>query len=244
MTGEEVGSVQSQVSLMTSRHSCSTRWINGRSVIVLAAVALMFAAMLELAAAPRSDGPKVTVDLSKMKGLTYSPLPKYPKEARQHSWGGLGIFELHFKGDGTVSGVLVLLSTDHKLLDEAAKAAVTQWRCKPGSPRVAMVTVFFQTGAQSQAANSITDMDGERKRGNLTYAPRPYYPLEARLNHWGGAGIFVLHFKPNGTVSSVIALKSTGHQVLDDECGATFFQWRCRPGAYTVIEVPIHFTVE
>ena len=45
---------------------------------------------------------------------------------------GKGVFELHFKSDGTVASVLVLEATDHDLLDDACKKTLVKWRCRPG----------------------------------------------------------------------------------------------------------------
>ncbi len=79
-------------------------------------------------------------------------------------------------------------------------------------------------------------------KGNLIYAPRPPYPSAAARLGWGGVGQFLLHYRPDGTVSSVTVTKSTGHKMLDDTCRETFLRWRCRPGAYTKSYVPITFT--
>jgi len=47
------------------------------------------------------------------------------------------------------------------------------------------------------------------------YAARPEYPAEARTQHLTGAGAFVLHIRPDGTVERVETLKSIGHPILD-----------------------------
>jgi TonB family protein len=75
--------------------------------------------------------------------------------------------------------------------------------------------------------------------GQWLYAPHPHYP-KPYLD--SGKGLFALHFRPDGRVSSVTVEKSTGHKTLDDEAVSTFAQWRCRPGAYTVIRIPLSFT--
>ncbi len=98
-----------------------------------------------------------------------------------------------------------------------------------------LMAALASCAGQSSAA-------GGRKKGQLTNAPRPHYPVAARPYLYSGAGIFLLHFKPDGTVSSVTVEKSTGHKVLDDEATSTFSQWRCRPGAYTVVRIPMSFT--
>lgn len=113
-------------------------------------VAILFAAIVQLAVASEpGDGPKVIINVSKIRPLVSSPLPQYPKEAVKNHWGGFGIFEVHFRQtDGTASAVFVLLSTNHKILDDAAKTALMRWRCWSGNTRVAMVPVTFAAGKQ------------------------------------------------------------------------------------------------
>ena len=61
----------------------------------------------------------------------YEPAPKYRFEARQKHWEGTGLIELTITRDGTVTGVTVLQSTGHTLLDRDAAAALRGWRFKP-----------------------------------------------------------------------------------------------------------------
>lgn len=80
---------------------------------------------------------------------------------------------------------------------------------------------------------------GEKTRANLIYATRPDYPIEACWQRETGYGVFILRFRPDGSVSEIVALKSTGIPALDRQCLATFRLWRCRPGVHTTIQVPI-----
>jgi periplasmic protein TonB len=61
----------------------------------------------------------------------YEPAPKYRFEARQKHWEGTGLIELAITRDGTVTGVTVLQSTGHAMLDRDAAAALRGWRFKP-----------------------------------------------------------------------------------------------------------------
>jgi TonB family protein len=54
----------------------------------------------------------------------YEPAPKYRFEARQKHWEGTGLIELTITQDGIVTGVTVLQSTGHTLLDRDAAGAL------------------------------------------------------------------------------------------------------------------------
>jgi TonB family protein len=73
------------------------------------------------------------------------------------------------------------------------------------------------------------------------YAPQPKYPDAALRHGWAGSGLFLFKLRPNGTVSSVTVLKSTGHDVLDQSGIAAFQQWRFKPGQGKSVEIPLNF---
>jgi TonB family protein len=81
-----------------------------------------------------------------------------------------------------------------------------------------------------------------RKKALATYAPKPQVPAEARLKHLSGAGIFVFHVRPDGTVLRVETLRSTGHAILDKACVEAFSRWRFAAGSVKDIKIPITFT--
>src|SRR5438094_6908744 len=61
----------------------------------------------------------------------YEPAPKYRFAARQKHWEGTGLVDLMINRDGIVTGVTVLQSTGHTLLDRDAAEALRGWRFKP-----------------------------------------------------------------------------------------------------------------
>ena len=61
----------------------------------------------------------------------YEPAPLYRFEARQKHWEGTGLIELAITPHGVVTGVTVLQSTGHAMLDKDAAAALRGWRFKP-----------------------------------------------------------------------------------------------------------------
>ncbi len=103
------------------------------------------------AAAAESQQPRVFMNISKTKGLVYSPAPEYPKEALKNHWGGFGIFEVQFRGDGLVHAVFVTLSTGHKVLDDATVSTLRQWRSWKGYKMiVAMVPITFAPSGEKK----------------------------------------------------------------------------------------------
>ena len=81
-------------------------------------------------------------------------------------------------------------------------------------------------------------------RANLTSAPRPSYPYEARRAKQTGSGKFLLHFDGGGSVTDVDITQSTGSAILDQTSVSTFRRWRCKPGIYSKVFVPITYTLE
>jgi protein TonB len=61
-----------------------------------------------------------------------NPLPVYPALARRRQWQGTVVLEVLVKADGLVAELMVEQSSGHRVLDEAALAAVRNWRFTPG----------------------------------------------------------------------------------------------------------------
>ncbi len=80
-------------------------------------------------------------------------------------------------------------------------------------------------------------------RARLTSAPPPAYPYEARRAHATGSGVFLLRFNPDGEIIDVAVSRSTGRAILDQVSLKTFRGWRCQPGAYAAVYVPVTFTL-
>jgi TonB family protein len=114
------------------------------------------------------------------------------------------------------------------------------WRSKPSVNGIWGILIL----ACCELANAESEpLDMAHARRLAMYAPRPEYPLVARQHHWTGAGVFQCNIRPNGTVSSVKVLQSTGHDMLDQAGIAAFGQWRFKPGVLTVVKIPLRFTM-
>lgn len=196
-------------------------------------------AAIDDAKAKSAHRPRVYADASLVNGLVATPLPNYPLEAVKKDWGGLGVFELRFRSDGTVKDVVTVLTTEHQLLDDTARAALWQWRSTPHAQSSGRLTMTFSIHHDPVTINPPDD----EALKNIPVHPTPTYPLEARRQRWVGRGLFVMRFRPDGGVKQVVALHSTDHALLDQECIRTFLRWRCLPGVYTSAYIPVSFSI-
>ena len=73
------------------------------------------------------------------------------------------------------------------------------------------------------------------------YPRAPEYPYQARRNRWSGQGGYRAFVTPEGKVSRVIILHSTGHAVSDDMVIRATLQWRAKPGRPKEVDFPIIF---
>jgi len=79
---------------------------------------------------------------------------------------------------------------------------------------------------------------------NWRSAPHPTYPYEARRTHATGSGKFVISFDDGGNATDVSIVQSTGNKILDSTTVSTFMRWKCNPGTYHKVAVPITYTME
>jgi periplasmic protein TonB len=81
-------------------------------------------------------------------------------------------------------------------------------------------------------------------RTNWRSAPHPSYPYEARRAKQTGSGKFLITFDDSGNATDVSAVQSTGSPILDQTTINTFMRWKCNPGAYHKVYVPITYTLQ
>jgi len=80
-------------------------------------------------------------------------------------------------------------------------------------------------------------------RSTVVYAPQPDYPIGARRRGWEGTAFFRCNVRPDGVVSSVIVLQSTGYAILDQAGIAAFQRWRFKPGTVKAVKIPLRFSM-
>ena len=78
----------------------------------------------------------------------------------------------------------------------------------------------------------------------IVQAYMPEYPHGAREAHITGSGVVVMEIDTStGNVVSCHMDPSTGNDELDEAALQAFRQWRFKPGIYTRIKTPVHFTM-
>ena len=75
----------------------------------------------------------------------------------------------------------------------------------------------------------------------IVYAPAPAFPPGASQGGVSGTGRFRLSFDPNGNVTNVQVIKSTGNPYFDQSAIKTFQQWKSAPGQGGSVTVPVTF---
>ena len=75
------------------------------------------------------------------KIATHVKFPVIPPEAKAKHFSGSGIILVYIRPDGSVEKAEVARSSGHKILDDAALAAFSQWQFIPG--RLRKVTIPF-----------------------------------------------------------------------------------------------------
>jgi protein TonB len=81
-------------------------------------------------------------------------------------------------------------------------------------------------------------------KANWVSAPHPGYPYEARRSKQTGSGSFIITFDEGGNATDVSVAQSTGSPILDQTSVNTFHRWRCKPGTFHKVKVPITYTLQ
>ncbi len=75
----------------------------------------------------------------------------------------------------------------------------------------------------------------------IVYAPAPSFPPGASQGGVSGTGRFRLSFDPNGNVTNIQVIRSTGNPYFDQSAIKTFQQWKSAPGQGGSVTVPVTF---
>ena len=103
-----------------------------------------------------------------------------------------------------------------------------------------------------KARPKVSENRGTSYSGTVAYssardwvsAPHPVYPYEARRAKQTGSGRFIISFDDSGNATDVSVAQSTGSPILDQTTVNTFRRWRCKPGTYHRVAVPITYTMQ
>jgi TonB family protein len=72
--------------------------------------------------------------------------------------------------------------------------------------------------------------------------PPPTFPT--RVGWHLKIGVFLLHVRPDGTVSGIEILQSTGHSFIDRGVIRAFSRWRFLPNSVKEVRIPAYYRVE
>ena len=115
---------------------------------------------------------------------------------------------------------------------------------EPSPPPVTAIRPTVTRPVSSAAHASSGTSDARSGQSKMMFSPHPAYPFEARKMKQTGSGKFLLRFASTGDVTEVLVVQSTGSVVLDQVSLSALRQWRCKPGVYDKVYVPITFTLE
>lgn len=98
---------------------------------------------------------RILLDLTAKSRNLHTPVrplktarPAYPRRAREQGWHGRVIIRLTISANGAVESGTIHQSSEHKLLDDQAMNAVTQWTFEPakngGFPMTSTVDIPIQ----------------------------------------------------------------------------------------------------
>ncbi len=128
--------------------------------------------------------------------------------------------------------------------DEITDFTLTEPTPPPRKSATTRVTPNIGTSvskANHPAAGRVSFIAGHTR---MIRAPYPGYPFEARRARQTGTGKYLLRFDANGSVTNVETILSTGSAFLDQAAVRALEQWRCPPGVYESVYVPITFTLQ
>jgi TonB family protein len=77
------------------------------------------------------------------KIATYAKFPVIPAEAKAKHLSGSGFIVVYIRPDGSVEKAEVARSSGHKILDDAALGAFSQWQFIPGKLRKVRIPFTF-----------------------------------------------------------------------------------------------------
>lgn len=100
---------------------------------------------------PEDPAPRTIVTPEQKGALTdvlpnylRNPSPVYPTLAREHGEQGTVLLEVEVLSSGVCGTIRILRSSDHSLLDEAARKGIATWRFRPARRAGAPITVWVE----------------------------------------------------------------------------------------------------
>jgi TonB family protein len=182
-----------------------------------------------------------------------APKPNFPPSALGKGSEGSVRLKLFFGKDGSVTSSKVLKTSGDSVLDETARTAVLRWKLKPSAIKPSDLTkgrieeIEFRQETMRSATYPLgvaAGFSSEELWRKWTYAPFPYYPMDARRLRHTGMVVVSAKIGSDGRVVGVQIVKSSGYSDLDEMAVKAVRHWRAHGQfAGQNLEVPVNFTL-
>jgi TonB family protein len=182
-----------------------------------------------------------------------APKPNFPPNALRKGSEGSVRLKLIFAQDGGVTNIKVLKSSGDPVLDETARTAVLRWKMRPSAIKPSDLTkgrieeIEFRQETMRSATYPLgvaAGFSSEELWRKWTYAPFPYYPMDARRLRHTGMVVVSAKIGSDGRVVGVQIVKSSGYSDLDEMAIKAVRHWRAHGQfAGQNLEVPVNFTL-
>jgi TonB family protein len=153
--------------------------------------------------------------------------PEYPEKALDEWIQGTVVLDTEIDTGGNVREVSVIKSA-HKLLDEAAKTAVKQWKYKPFRVKGGMDSLIFTVNIRFELIPAPqTAQQPSRLRPRLIHRVAPVYPWSALKAHIEGDVVLEVENDIKGNVKKVRVV--SGHPRLKHAAVQAVKKWKYEP---------------
>ncbi len=193
-------------------------------------------------------GDAVPADSQKRPKILKKVNPVYPEEALRQKIEGKVVIEATTDEKGNVVAAKVLPAKNPQpLLEEAALAAVKQWKYEPflidgkAKGMIFTVTMNFALNKEKKAALILGD---SKRRPKILKKVNPVYPEEAVRQKIEGKVLIGATCDEKGDVVAAKVLPAENPQPLLEEAAlAAVRQWKYEPFLVKGKPMPVHFTV-
>jgi TonB family protein len=183
--------------------------------------------------------------------LINSVQPVYPEKALKAQHEGKVVLEVVTDSAGNVADITIAKG-HHPLLNDAAIAAVQQWKYEPwlvnGKPMPVKFTVVVNFSLNDKKDKAQVKIDAPLDAASLKDKPKlikkvePVYPAEAKKKNLSGKVVLEGIIDKQGNVTEIT--KASGHPILIQAAAEALKQWKYEPLIIDGKPKEVKFTVE
>ncbi len=177
--------------------------------------------------------------------------PVYPEKALKGQLEGKVLLEVATDSAGNVAD-LTIAKGHHPLLNDAAVAAVKQWKYEPwlvnGKPMPVKFTVVINFSLNDEKKKEQVKIEAPLDAASLKDKPKlmkkvdPVYPAEAKKKNLSGKVVLEGVIDKQGNVADIT--QATGHPILIQAAMEALKQWKYEPFFKDGKPREVKFTVE